>query len=34
MSLQGLDAPGIEASVRDRFGDLVGRGAPSLKVVG
>ncbi len=33
LSLQGLDAAGIEASVRSRFGELVQRGAPSLKVV-
>jgi 1-deoxy-D-xylulose-5-phosphate synthase len=33
LSLQGLDAAGIEASVRERFGDVVGR-APALKVVG
>jgi 1-deoxy-D-xylulose-5-phosphate synthase len=34
LSLQGLDAAGIEASVRARFGELVARAAPSLKVVG
>jgi len=34
LALQGLDATGIEASVRDRFDDLVARAAPSLKVVG
>jgi 1-deoxy-D-xylulose-5-phosphate synthase len=34
LSLQGLDAAGIEASVRGRFGELVARAAPSLKVVG
>jgi 1-deoxy-D-xylulose-5-phosphate synthase len=34
LALQGLDAPGIEASVRGRFGALVERAAPSLKVVG
>ena len=33
LSLQGLDAPGIEASIRQRFGDIVAR-APALKVVG
>jgi len=33
LSLQGLDAAGIEASIRQRFGDIVGR-APALKVVG
>jgi len=32
--LQGLDATGIEASIRARFGDLVERAAPALKVVG
>jgi 1-deoxy-D-xylulose-5-phosphate synthase len=34
LSLQGLDASGIEASVRQRFGDLVERVVPALKVVG
>jgi 1-deoxy-D-xylulose-5-phosphate synthase len=34
LSLQGLDVAGIEASVRARFGDLVQRAAPALKVVG
>jgi 1-deoxy-D-xylulose-5-phosphate synthase len=34
LSLQGLDAAGIEASVRHRFGDLAERAAPALKVVG
>ncbi|TFZ00333.1 1-deoxy-D-xylulose-5-phosphate synthase [Ramlibacter humi] len=34
LSLQGLDAAGIESSVRDRFGELASRGTPSLKVVG
>ncbi|MEJ5990217.1 1-deoxy-D-xylulose-5-phosphate synthase [Ramlibacter sp. PS3R-8] len=34
LSLQGLDAAGIEASIRARFGELVARAAPSLKVVG
>jgi 1-deoxy-D-xylulose-5-phosphate synthase len=33
LSLQGLDAAGIEASVRQRFAALVDRSAPSLKVV-
>jgi 1-deoxy-D-xylulose-5-phosphate synthase len=30
----GLDAPGIEASIRTRWPDLVPRGTPALKVVG
>jgi 1-deoxy-D-xylulose-5-phosphate synthase len=34
MSLQGLDAAGIEASIRARFAQLVERGHPSLKIVG
>ncbi len=34
LALQGLDAAGIEASIRRRFGDLVERAAPALKVVG
>jgi 1-deoxy-D-xylulose-5-phosphate synthase len=34
LALQGLDAAGIEASVRHRFADLVERTAPALKVVG
>jgi len=34
LSLQGLDAAGIEASIQGRFGALVERPAPSLKVVG
>ncbi|AMO24474.1 1-deoxy-D-xylulose-5-phosphate synthase [Ramlibacter solisilvae] len=34
LSLQGLDAAGIEASVRQRFGDFTERAAPTLKVVG
>jgi 1-deoxy-D-xylulose-5-phosphate synthase len=34
LALQGLDAAGIEASVRGRFGELVERAAPTLKVVG
>ena len=33
LALQGLDAAGIEASVRGRFGSLVERGAPALKIV-
>jgi 1-deoxy-D-xylulose-5-phosphate synthase len=33
LALQGLDAAGIEASIRGRFGDLLER-APNLKVVG
>jgi 1-deoxy-D-xylulose-5-phosphate synthase len=35
LALQGLDAAGIEASVRSRFGELLQeRSGPSLKVVG
>jgi 1-deoxy-D-xylulose-5-phosphate synthase len=34
LALQGLDAAGIESSVRDRFEELVARPMPSLKVVG
>ena len=34
LARQGLDAVGIEASVRGRFGDLIGSAAPVLKVVG
>jgi 1-deoxy-D-xylulose-5-phosphate synthase len=34
LSLQGLDAAGIEAAIHARFGDLVERTAPALKVVG
>jgi len=34
LALQGLDAAGIEASVLARFGALVERSAPSLKIVG
>ena len=34
LALQGLDAAGIEASVRARFGALVERSAPALKIVG
>lgn len=33
LALQGLDAAGIEASIQARFGQLVERTAPSLKVV-
>jgi 1-deoxy-D-xylulose-5-phosphate synthase len=33
LALQGLDAAGIEASIRARFGDLVERAAPALKIV-
>ncbi|MDB5946775.1 MAG: hypothetical protein JWQ33_1801 [Ramlibacter sp.] len=34
LAMQGLDAAGIEASVRGRFGTLVERAAPALKIVG
>jgi 1-deoxy-D-xylulose-5-phosphate synthase len=34
LALQGLDASGIEASIQQRFGDLVVRPTPNLKVVG
>ena len=34
LALQGLDAQGIEHSVSERFGSLVDRAPPSLKVVG
>ncbi|HZN48967.1 MAG TPA: 1-deoxy-D-xylulose-5-phosphate synthase [Ramlibacter sp.] len=34
LALQGLDAAGIEAAVQARFGALVERSAPSLKIVG
>ncbi len=34
LALQGLDAAGIEAAIQARFGALVDRPAPSLKVVG
>ncbi|MDB5897963.1 MAG: hypothetical protein JWP41_1565 [Ramlibacter sp.] len=34
LALQGLDAAGIEASIQARFGDLVVRPTPNLKVVG
>jgi 1-deoxy-D-xylulose-5-phosphate synthase len=34
LALQGLDAAGIEVSVRQRFADLVERTPPALKVVG
>ncbi len=33
LALQGLDAAGIEASIQQRFGALVARPAPGLKVV-
>ncbi|HEY0884508.1 MAG TPA: 1-deoxy-D-xylulose-5-phosphate synthase [Ramlibacter sp.] len=33
LALQGLDAPGIEASVRQRFAEAVERVQPALKVV-
>ena len=34
LALQGLDAAGMEASIQARFGNLLERPAPSLKVVG
>lgn len=34
LALQGLDAGGIEASIRERFGALLHPATPSLKVVG
>jgi 1-deoxy-D-xylulose-5-phosphate synthase len=34
LALQGLDAAGIEASILARFGDLVERKPPALKIVG
>jgi len=34
LALQGLDAAGIEASIQGRFGALLGRPTPNLKVVG
>jgi 1-deoxy-D-xylulose-5-phosphate synthase len=34
LALQGLDASGIESSIRARFGEFVERGAPALKIVG
>ena len=34
LSLQGLDATGIERSVRERFAGFVSRSAPALKIVG
>jgi len=34
LALQGLDAAGIEASIRARFGEQVERAVPTLKVVG
>jgi len=33
LALQGLDAAGIEAAIRQRFGDLIARPVPTLKVV-
>jgi 1-deoxy-D-xylulose-5-phosphate synthase len=33
LALQGLDAAGIEASVRKRFGDFAERAVPALKIV-
>jgi 1-deoxy-D-xylulose-5-phosphate synthase len=33
LSLQGLDAAGIESSIRTRFGEMIDK-APTLKVVG
>jgi 1-deoxy-D-xylulose-5-phosphate synthase len=34
LALQGLDPAGIEASIQGRFGELLARPAPGLKVVG
>src|SRR5262249_45828070 len=34
LALQGLEAAGIEASIRARFADKLERSGPSLKVVG
>jgi 1-deoxy-D-xylulose-5-phosphate synthase len=34
LAMQGLDAAGIEASIRERFGDVVAQAAPNLKIVG
>lgn len=34
LALQGLDAAGIEAAIQARFGTLLERAAPNLKVVG
>ncbi|MBE7940835.1 MULTISPECIES: 1-deoxy-D-xylulose-5-phosphate synthase [Ramlibacter] len=34
LALQGLDAAGIEAAVRDRFGEIAERARPPLKIVG
>jgi 1-deoxy-D-xylulose-5-phosphate synthase len=34
LALQGLDAAGIEASIRGRFAGLLERAAPNLKIVG
>jgi 1-deoxy-D-xylulose-5-phosphate synthase len=33
LAMQGLDAAGIEAAVRQRFGDAIERVQPALKVV-
>lgn len=34
LAMQGLDAAGIESSIRSRFAEHAARGTPSLKVVG
>ena len=34
LALQGLDANGIEAAIQGRFGEMIERPAPSLKIVG
>ena len=34
LAMNGLDAAGIEAAVRERFADLVERMPPALKIVG
>jgi 1-deoxy-D-xylulose-5-phosphate synthase len=34
LALQGLDAVGIEAAIQGRFGEMIERPAPSLKIVG
>jgi 1-deoxy-D-xylulose-5-phosphate synthase len=34
LAQQGLDAVGIEVSIRQRFGELVERMPPALKIVG
>jgi hypothetical protein len=31
--MQGLDATGIEAAIRQRFGSVTERASPSLKIV-